>query len=299
MATSRLEFFDADFLNRLDRLRLIAKGLSGRSSSAVRRSRRLADGLQFVDHRDYTGGDDSRFIDWPYFARMEKLLVRLFHEHSESDVTILLDTSASMAPDGQSEKFDFARRTTAALAYVAMAGFVRVRVQTFANHLGESVSTGRNRAQILEVLDFLADLQTGERTLPVRCIQQFVRSHTRPGTVLIISDLLDCRDQLSDALARLRLSGHDVTVLHVISPHDASPTLEGAMLLRQAEGDNRLTVNVSEDLLESYRLQWDEFCQDCRTICLSQKALYQPLATDVPFERLILSALQSAGVVGV
>ena len=299
MATSRLDIFDANFLNRLDRLRLIAKGLSGRPSAAMRRSKRIGDGLEFADHRDYESGDDTRFIDWPYFARMEKLLVRLFHKHSEADVTIMLDTSASMAPDKQSEKFDFARRATVALAYVAMAGLERVIVQTFANRLGSSVSTGRNRAQILEVMDFLAGLQTGGRTLPVRCAQQFVRGHHSPGTVFIISDLLDCRNQLGDALARFRLRGNDVTVLHVISPNDARPALEGAMLLREAESEDELTVNVSDDLLDSYQLQWDEFCNDCRTICLAQKAVYAPLATDVPFERLILSTLQNAGVMGV
>ncbi|MCK4601697.1 MAG: DUF58 domain-containing protein, partial [Phycisphaerae bacterium] len=114
------EFFDEAFLARLERLHLIAKRMAARGPSGPRRSRRLGDGLEFADHRAYAPGDDIRFIDWPYYARMERLLLRLFHEHSESDVAILFDASASMAPGGVMEKFDYARRAAAALAYVAM-----------------------------------------------------------------------------------------------------------------------------------------------------------------------------------
>ncbi|RPI63335.1 MAG: DUF58 domain-containing protein, partial [Planctomycetaceae bacterium] len=79
---SRHAFVDERFLARLERLALIAKRLAAQGVGP-RRSRRLGDGLEFADHRDYSPGDDPRFIDWPYYARMEKLLLRLFHEHGE------------------------------------------------------------------------------------------------------------------------------------------------------------------------------------------------------------------------
>jgi len=79
--------------------------LAARGSAGQRRSRRLGDGLEFADHRDYSAGDDVRFIDWPYYARMEKLLLRLFHEHSEGQITNRLDSSAPLAPGGQPAEF--------------------------------------------------------------------------------------------------------------------------------------------------------------------------------------------------
>ena len=67
--------FDEEFLAGLRRLHLIAKHVSARGGAGRRRSRRMGDGLEFADHRAYAPGDDIRFIDWPYFARMEKLLL--------------------------------------------------------------------------------------------------------------------------------------------------------------------------------------------------------------------------------
>lgn len=90
--------FDGDFLSRLERLHLLISKMSRSGTAGQHRSHWLGDGLEFADHRDYSSGDDLRFIDWSCYARLEKLLVRLFHRHSENDLAILLDVSASMAP---------------------------------------------------------------------------------------------------------------------------------------------------------------------------------------------------------
>ena len=301
MSESGWEFFDREFLARLEQLHLIAKRLSARPAAGRQRSRRMGDGLEFADHRAYAAGDDIRFIDWPYFARMEKLLLRMFHEHSEADVAILLDCSASMAPPGRAsgpEKFQYARRAAAALAYVAMGSGQRVILQPFADRPGPRMHTGRNRAQVLEVLTFLRGLSAGGTTDLAGCAEQFARRAAAPAAVLIISDLLDCPRQLADALAQLRLAGHDVTVLHLLSPHDAEPQLAGPVLLRQAETGCEMNLHVSDELLESYRARWDEFTGGCRAACRAREATYVAARTDLPFEKLILHTLRAAGVLG-
>lgn len=300
MHENKHKFFDENFLARLEQLHLIAKRITTRPSAAMRRSHRLGDGLEFADHRDYAPGDDIRFIDWPYFARMEKLLLRMFHEHSDTDVTILLDTSASMAPGGRIAKFDYARKTAAALAYVAMGSLQRVNLLPFARgiSLSREMHTGRNRGQILEVLEFLADLETGGDTELARSIVQLTHRAKSPRTVLIISDFLDCDDQLSDSLVRLRLRGHDAAVLHLYSPADASGDLAGPMLLKHSEDERQLSVNVSDDLLQSYREQWRQFINRCESACLAREAIYIAASTDIPFEQLILKTLRKAGVIG-
>ena len=292
----RHSFFDEDFLRRLERLRLIAKRLSGRPSPGARRSRRLGDGLEFADHRDYTPGDDIRFVDWPYYARMDKLLLRLFHEHSEAEVMILLDVSASMAPAGAMDKFDFARRTAAALAYVAMASLERVVVQPFAAELGEPLRTGRNRDQILSVLDFLAALVPWGRTDLERCSTLLARQGGRPGTLILISDLADCQSALPGALARLRKLAGEAAVIHVHDPADAQPALVGSTLLQAAEEPARVTLTITPEVLASYRQRWGEHTAACQRACVAAGAAYVLAGSDLPFDRLVLHTLRRAGV---
>ncbi len=304
------EFVDEDFLRRLEQLHLIAKRVSQRGASGRRRSRRLGDGLEFADHRDYTPGDDVRFIDWAYFARMERLLLRLFHEHSEAGVAILLDISASMAVDR--EKFIYALRSAAALGYVAMGSLERVTLLPFSEEIHQPMQTGRNRRQIFQVLDYLASLRPGGRTELLKCVEEITIRRPRadiPGTVMLISDLLHCAEELSAALSLLVGRGCDVSVLHVYSPADASPPLGGPVLLRDLETNREMNVNVTDEFLDSYRLRWAEFVGACERTCLrvpaatycdgaplDRGATYIPAPTTVPFERLILRTLRQAGV---
>ena len=288
--------FDQHFLARLQQLHLIAKRLAARDTGGARRSRRIGDGLEFADHRSYMPGDDVRFIDWPYYARMERLLLRLFHQRSEADVIILLDVSGSMAPGGEMGKFDYALRVAAALAFVAMGGLERVFVQPFEAGLATALRTGRNRGQILEVLDFLADLAPGGRTELGRCGEVLARRLDAPASVVLISDLLDSGDELSDAIVRLKGRGCDVMVLHVYSPLDANPDLVGPVLLQQAETGRSMPVDVTDDVRESYRMRWAEFCEGLSRTAASRGALYVGAPTDVPFEQLVLRTLREAGV---
>ena len=302
------EFFDEAFLSRLERLRLVAKSALARSRAGARRSRGLGDGLEFADHRPYSPGDDVRFIDWPYYARMEKLLLRLFHEHSEAGVGILLDCSASMAPGGRLEKFHAARRAAAALAYVAMSGGERVRLAPFAEDLGRPLRTGRNRAQFFHILEWMADLQPADPrgaqsgTRLRHCTERFLQGGSPPSTVLILSDFLGCREDLGPSLARLRLAGAAACAVHVFSPADAEPDLDGPLLLENSEPPAgrppaRLSLLVSPEVLQSYRRRWRDLCALFRRTCLSEGALYVPAPTDAPMDSGLLLALRQAGVV--
>jgi uncharacterized protein (DUF58 family) len=292
----RDELFDEDFLGRLQRLHLIAKRLAARGAAGARRGRKIGDGLEFADHRSYAPGDDVRFIDWPYYARMEKLLLRLFHQHSEADVDILLDTSGSMAPGGAGTKFDYTLRTAAALAFVAMGGLERVILQPFADEPGQPFRTGRNRGQILEVLDYLAGLTAGGPTRLARSVARIARGLDSPATVLLISDLLDCGEELSDVLADLCGRGCDVTVLHVYSPLDADPDLSGPIRLEHAESDQAMVLHVTDDVRESYRLRWAEFQAGLSHVAASRGAVYVAAPADMPFEQLVLRTLRRVGV---
>ncbi|MCL2700473.1 MAG: DUF58 domain-containing protein [Phycisphaerae bacterium] len=283
------ELFDEPFLRKLEQLRLLAKRLALRGRPGRRRSRRIGDGLEFADHRDYAPGEDVRFIDWSYYARMEKLLLRLFHEHAEGDVCIVLDCSASMAD------FAYARRLAAALAYVAMGSLERVVIQPFADDLLPPLRTARGREHILSVLNFLRRLAPSGHTQLERCSQRLAQQGQRHGSVLLISDLLDASDDLPRACLHLR-QHNDLAVLHLIHPADARPTATGQVVLRQAETDDELPLDITPELLHSYGQQWQTFLRHCESAVTSRGGTYLAAETTTPFEDVILHMLRQANV---
>src|SRR5258705_12559723 len=85
----------ADFQSRLRRVevrsRLISQELMAGQSDSIFKGR----GMEFVDVREYSPGDDVRRIDWNVSARMRKTYIKRLVEERELTVLLLVDLSAS------------------------------------------------------------------------------------------------------------------------------------------------------------------------------------------------------------
>src|SRR3954469_5617712 len=127
-----MALFGGDFLKKLEYLSLVSRRVFRGSLLAQRRTMQLGGGIEFADHREYTRGDDFRYLDWNLFARHDELLLKRFQEEEDLHVYFLLDCSRSMA-FGDPPKFDFARQGPAALAYIALADLDRISVTAFAD----------------------------------------------------------------------------------------------------------------------------------------------------------------------
>ncbi len=290
------ELFDESFLKRLEQLHLLVRRWSGKQSPGQIRSRHLGDGLEFADHRHYVSGDDTRFVDWPYYARMERLLLRLFHQHSEAEVVVLLDVSASMAGGTGADRFVWALQASAALAYAAQANSGRVTLAPFAEQLLPPRRCGADRAGLVGLLCRLAELSPGGATHLEHCCKSLAAAGGRGRTVLLLSDLLQSPDELEPALGHLVRAGCDIAVLHVQSPVGPGLPAWGEVVLRDSESGERLAVSLGEEIVEAYRERFEAFCGRCRRLCLARGASYVPARTDRGADELVLLALRRSGV---
>src|ERR1700687_5328107 len=64
---------DAAFIQRLDRLALVARQKMRGQGAGSRRSLVTGSSVEFADYRTYAPGDDFRRVDWNVYARLERL----------------------------------------------------------------------------------------------------------------------------------------------------------------------------------------------------------------------------------
>ena len=102
-------FFDTEFLRKLERLHLIAKRLSWAGAKGEHAVSRKGFSLEFSDYRRYQRGDDLRYIDWNVYRRLERLLLKVFTAEEEMNIYLLVDTSRSMA-EGKPAKIEYAKK---------------------------------------------------------------------------------------------------------------------------------------------------------------------------------------------
>src|SRR5512135_1597808 len=134
-----------ELLRQLEQFQLLAARRAKSSSKGERRSRARGQSVEFADYRTYVHGDDFRYLDWNLYGRLERLFLKLYEEERELPVTIFLDASESMT-FGTPAKFDFARQVAAAVGYVALCGFDRVRVHVFPDQPDERAARGALRS---------------------------------------------------------------------------------------------------------------------------------------------------------
>ena len=92
-----MTLFDSEFLKKLEYLSLVSKRVFRGQLLAQRRTLQLGGGVEFADHRDYSHGDDFRYLDWNVFARHGNLLVKRFQEEEEQRLA-LKPTSWGIGP---------------------------------------------------------------------------------------------------------------------------------------------------------------------------------------------------------
>src|ERR1700683_3002729 len=89
-------FIDPALLSSLSELDLIAKTVVDGFVAGLHRSPDFGFSQEFAEYRAYTPGDDLRHVDWNVFARTEKAFLKRYRGETNSQLTIMLDTSASM-----------------------------------------------------------------------------------------------------------------------------------------------------------------------------------------------------------
>ena len=90
-------FLDPATLAGISGLDLVAKTVVDGFVAGLHRSPDFGFSQEFAEYRAYTPGDDLRHVDWNVFARTERCYLKRYRGETNSQLLILLDTSASMA----------------------------------------------------------------------------------------------------------------------------------------------------------------------------------------------------------
>src|SRR5262245_27883456 len=264
---------------------------------AQRRTAQLGTGVEFADHREYTPGDDFRYLDWNLFARLDELLLKRFQEEKDLHVYFLLDCSRSMA-FGDPPKFDFARQVGAALAFIALADLDRIAVTAFADDIVADFPLTRGKGRILALLKFLENLPSeGEDTNLERVATGFIHRDQRRGLVVVLSDLYD-PNGFERGMDLLRHRKYEPHVIQMYDRYEKQPAdMLGDVEMWDVESGASRKVTVTEKNLRQYRQLFEDDQERVQAYCNRHSLGCTRTSTDIPFDELILRMMRQAGAV--
>jgi uncharacterized protein (DUF58 family) len=288
-------FFDAEFLKKVERLRLVAKRLTWAGAKGEHAVSRKGFSLEFSDYRKYQRGDDLRYVDWNIYRRLERVLVKVFTAEEEMNIYLLVDTSGSMA-EGSPAKIEYAKRVAAALGYIGLKNLDRVGGASFATALNASLTLGRGRKQILRLFKFLAGLECAGATDLRLSAHSFCRLFPHPGLVIVVSDLFD-PDGWRVAFQELAMKKHQLLVIHILDEKESSPNTAGDITLRDVEGSRERRFFLDSELVRRYRQELDRYLGEIEAICEHREIDYLRTSTQIPFDEFVLKTLRQVSSV--
>jgi uncharacterized protein (DUF58 family) len=288
--------FDEAFLRQLERLLLLMRSPVRGGLKGGRRSVKRGQSVEFADYREYTLGDDLRQLDWNVYARLERLFVKLFIEEEDVTVTILIDASASMAT-GHPSKLTFAKRAAAAFGYIGLASEDRVAVSALTGRVARRRPALRGSGRVFRLLSGLSAIEPASGTTDLLAAARHAAAqlHGR-GVLVLLSDLLDPN---ADRVVRdLAATGSELIVMHVLSPDELDPPLEGDLRLVDTETGERVDITADLATLDAYKARLDAWKAGFADIAAKRRASYVDLSSDVNLADLMFAELRRRKVLG-
>ena len=191
-------------------------------------------GMSFREVKEYSAGDDVRFIDWNVSARFSTPFSKVFEEERELTLMLLVDISTSnlFGTVGKRKK-DLITEMAAVIAFSAVSNNDKVGVIFFSNKMEKYIPPKKGRPHALYIVRELLSIEPVSNGTDLDEAIRYFNNTTRQKSIAFI---------LSDFLATgydndLKVIGkkHDVIGLKVYDKMDMQLPQAGLVQVKDSE----------------------------------------------------------------
>lgn len=277
-------FLNPSVLASISGLELVAKTVVDGFISGLHRSPDYGFSQEFAEYRAYSPGDDLRHVDWNVFARTDRCYLKRYRGETNTLVTVLLDTSGSMAFSSHAtSKLDYSRYLAASLEYLAQQQRDAGGLIVFDDEIRAYVHPSSRQGQMHRILHAIEDAEPGTRTDYAKPFIHFQQLLSRRGIVVVISDFYEKPATIARTVAPLRYRGNEVVLFHVLDPEEVEPKLSGPVLLVDMETDDTMEVSP-EYAMKEYREKMTAHMASLKAEAEKNGLEYFQVITDKPLD---------------
>ena len=281
-------FLEPQALARVKNLAVVARGVVEGSISGLHSSPYKGFSVEFAEHREYTAGDDPRYLDYRMLARTDRLYIKQFEEETNMRVQILLDTSASMGYsfDGKLTKLQYGSYLTAVLAYLMTRQQDSVGLTTFDTAIGLDMPARCSPRHFHEMMNQLEAIRPGQRTDVAATLHRLANRFKRRCLIVLISDLYDDPEEVVRALHHFRHRRHEVILFHVFDRAEIDFPFRESVAFHDMETGEQIQVDPAY-VATTYRQQIQAFIDGYRRACAEAQMDYVLTDTGVPYDFML------------
>lgn len=281
---------------KLERLRSIVWKSRARvvgTLTGVHQSPHFGASVEFREHKEYSPGDDLRYLDWKIFGRSDKYYVKRFEKETNVRAYLMLDASGSMDyGTTAATKFQQGATLASSLAFLLLSQADAVGLCLFGGDRVQFIPP-KSRSSHLKILHAcLNDARPAGNTAYESALQTLLPQVRRRSLFVLISDFLDLGDRgLDRAIGMIRRVRGDVAVFHVIDPSEEEFPFRDRTEFVGLEAPVRVLC-YPQTVRRRYQEIFRAFAEGVRSVCLSNGVEYSRVTTADPVDRFLFGYLE-------
>jgi uncharacterized protein (DUF58 family) len=271
------------------RARVIVEGFW----SGLHRSPYHGFSAEFTEYRQYTSGDDTRYLDWRLYARSDRYYLKRFEDETNLRCHLLVDQSRSMSYGSRDySKSAYARTLAATLAWFLNGQGDAVGLFTFADRINDYLPARHRRGHLRQLMLALEKECGGSETNlgePLRRLAELARKR---ALIVLISDLLAPADDLARDLGRLTAAGHEVVIFQVLDPNELAFNFDRATRFQDLESQKDFHLDPDAVRTE-YQHRLQTHTGTVESICRKLGFDFLQVVTNQPLRLALFDFLKS------
>lgn len=291
MAPRTERTIDRRAVGRVSRLQLRARHAVEGYYSGIHKSPYHGFNVEFAEYREYTPGDDLRYLDWRVLAKTNDLFIKQFEAETNLSCYILLDASGSMdfSSDGET-RLDYGCGLAAALALLMLRQGDQAGLVVFDRSVRQFIPPRGNARHFRAICDSLERVTPGEDTNISAVLHEIAERVRRRSMVIVISDFFDDVEAVLNGLQHFRHRRHEVIVLHLLDEAELSFPFDRVTLFEGLERGEEVVADPRV-VAESYRRRLERFLEELRRGCTEKAIDYEQMLLSQPFDQALTSYL--------
>lgn len=238
----------AEILKKVRELEIKSKKLTTDLFTGEYHSAFKGKGMSFKEVREYTAGDDIRFIDWNVSARFGHPFSKVFEEERELTVMLLVDVSASsLFGTVNATKKDIAIEIASVVAFSAVNNADKIGLILYSDKIEKYIPPKKGKQHALFIVRELLSAGSHRKKTELKKALRYFNNTTRQKSIaFILSDFIDANYQ--DAL---RISGnkHDIIGIKLYDRMDMQLPPVGMLRVEDAETGKQKWVDTGSSFV--------------------------------------------------
>jgi uncharacterized protein (DUF58 family) len=276
-----------DILKKVRELEIKSKKITTHLFTGEYHSAFKGKGMSFREVKEYSAGDDVRFIDWNVSARFSTPFTKVFEEERELTLMLMVDTSTSnlFGTIGKRKK-DLIIEMAAVLAFSAVSNNDKVGVIFFSNKIEKYIPPKKGKAHTLYIVRELLSIEpTSNGTDIDEAIKYFNNTTRQKSIAFILSDFLATGYEND-----LKVIGkkHDVIGLKVYDKMDMQLPQVGLIQAKDAETQQVKWIDTDDAIVcNNYQQNFFDQTNICKKYFTKAGAELLHVRTDDDYVKIL------------